>query len=216
MAPSVVSAGDSKEKHNGDYAIMIVDQNGRVSAPAPPAPAGQTVTVMVGQSGLTFTPSSLTIAVGDTVHWVWAGNNHTVTSGSPCTVDSAYCSTANSNCASSPASNIGTTYDHTFAQAGNYSYFCRIHCNFGMTGTVNVVAPFVSITSVNRALNGHFIISGRTVPNASVTIQGSPDLVTMFTNLVPPTTTATNAGAFQYDDGGAAALQMRFYRATYP
>lgn len=216
VTPSAFSAGDSKDKHHGNHAIMIVDQNGRISAPAPPSPAGQTATVMVGQAGLTFTPNALTIAVGDTVHWVWASNNHTVTSGAPCTADSTYCSPANSNCASSSTSNTGATYDHTFTQAGNYSYFCRIHCSSGMTGTIHVVAPFVSITSVNRASNGHFIISGQTVPNASVTLQASPDLVTMFTNLVPPTTTATNTGAFQYDDGGAATLQMRFYRATYP
>jgi len=35
---------------------------------------------------------------------------------------------------------MGFVYEHTFTVAGTYSYFCHLHCAFGMTGTVNVVS----------------------------------------------------------------------------
>ena len=36
------------------------------------------VTVTVGNGGPVFTPSSVTIQPGDTVHWTWSTNGHTV------------------------------------------------------------------------------------------------------------------------------------------
>ena len=42
-----------------------------------------TIQVQVGAGGAKFTPQSVTINVGDTVEWTWAGNNHSTTSGTP-------------------------------------------------------------------------------------------------------------------------------------
>ena len=37
-----------------------------------------------------------------------------------------------------PLSNMGATYEHTFAHAGTFSYYCSVHFFLGMTGTVTV------------------------------------------------------------------------------
>jgi plastocyanin len=50
--------------------------------PTPTPPAGAVVTVIVGQNGThTFTPSLVTIHVGDTVQWAWQDGPHSTTSG---------------------------------------------------------------------------------------------------------------------------------------
>ena len=212
---TTTSSAHAHPRNPGDRAeITILDREGRVAPSGSRTLAGQTVSVMVGQSGLTFTPSAVSITAGDTVHWVFATTGHTVTSGAPCTVDSSYCSPSNVNCSIAATSPAGATFDHTFSQAGTYSYFCRIHCGSGMRGTVTVAAPFVTILSVTRAANGHFIVTGQTLPNLTIHFESSPDLVTAFGNGVA--VTANGTGAFQYDDAGATSLTMRFYRATYP
>ena len=193
-------------------AITILDQNGRVSPAAPASPSGNTVDVTVAPNfSLTFSPSTVNILVGDTVHWTWAAGGHTVTSGSPCTVDSAYCSPNDTNCSTAGTSNTGATYSHTFNQAGTFSYFCRIHCSFGMTGAVNVTAPFVMISSITHDANG-FTITGLTTPNTTVTIQASPDLITMFGSV--GTKMSNASGAFTFTD--MTSDVRRFYRVTYP
>ena len=73
--------------------------------------------------GDAFTPSSLTVKVGDTVTWINNDNHdHTVTSDN---------GTFNSG-------NIanGSTFSFTFNTAGTYSYNCSIHTS--MTGTIVV------------------------------------------------------------------------------
>jgi plastocyanin len=125
----------------------------------------------------TFSPNPATIVIGDTVRWTWAGSNHTLTSGSNCVTDSGYCSRNDTNCPAAPAYNANTTYSHTFTQAGTFPYFCRVHCGFSMTGTVNVVSPFITVVSVVRDGNG-FSITGQTAPDTTLTVQSSPDLMT--------------------------------------
>ena len=126
---------------NAATAITIVDQNGRPVPNAPPSPTSQIFDVTVGPSGmLQFSPSTVTISVGDTVRWTWGSSNHSVTSGTPCTVDGQFCSPNDTNCSAGTLSNMGFVYEHTFTVAGTYSYFCHLHCSLGMTGTVNVVS----------------------------------------------------------------------------
>jgi plastocyanin len=98
-----------------------------------------TFTVTVGANGQhAYSPRTLTIAVGDTVHWVWAASNHSVTSGVPGMPDGTFCSPNDTNCAGGPTSSVGATYDHTFRTAGTFSYYCLIHGVDGMTGAVTV------------------------------------------------------------------------------
>jgi plastocyanin len=117
-----------------------------------PVQASQTWDVAVGPNGtLTFSPSTVNIAVGDTVRWTWASSGHTVTSGiycpacvppnGPCYADNKFCSPNDINCGSGITSNSGTVYSHTFSQPGTFPYFCAVHCSSGMLGTVNVCTP---------------------------------------------------------------------------
>ena len=99
----------------------------------------QTHTVMVGQGvALVFTPANLTIHVGDTVRWVWGSGGHSVVSGTDGNADNRFCSPSDSGCANPPLSNQGATYEHTFAAAGTFPYYCSVHFSLGMTGTIKV------------------------------------------------------------------------------
>lgn len=74
--------------------------------------------------GLSFSPSNITITVGQKVTWTNNDNiSHTVTS-----TNSAFTSSGNL----SP----GASYEFTFNTAGSYPYHCSIHP--AMTGTVTV------------------------------------------------------------------------------
>jgi plastocyanin len=128
----------TQQKKPRAYVIHIVDQNGRPAISGVPS-GGQIFDVAVGQGGLTFDPNELNISVGDTVRWTWFSNNHSVTSGPDCAVDSQFCSPDDTNCPAGTLSNTGTVYQHTFAEPGTYSYFCFTHCALGMTGVVNVL-----------------------------------------------------------------------------
>jgi len=99
----------------------------------------QTHTVMVGSGGaLTFAPAELTIHVGDTVRWVWGSSGHSVVSGTNGNTDNQFCSPSNTGCDNPPLSSNGTTYEHTFMQAGTFPYYCSVHFSLGMTGTITV------------------------------------------------------------------------------
>jgi len=87
-----------------------------------------------------FSPSDLTINVGDTVRWTNpTGTPHTSTSGTGCAHNStgvAWDSGTLSN---------GGQFSFTFDQPGAYPYFCTFHCSLGMTGTITVNAASSTI-----------------------------------------------------------------------
>lgn len=88
-------------------------------------PLGSAATHSIDISGFAFSPSSITIAPGDSVTWTnHDGVTHTVTGG-------------NGSWGSGSLTN-GATYTHTFDEVGDYSYHCSIHTY--MTGTVHVTA----------------------------------------------------------------------------
>ena len=71
-----------------------------------------------------FSPSTLTVNVGDTIIWTNKDSTqHTVTSDSGNELNSQYLSN-------------GNTYSHTFTQTGTYKYHCRPHPY--MKGTIVV------------------------------------------------------------------------------
>jgi len=99
-----------------------------------------TVPVSVGGASNVFTPADVTIEVGDTVHWDWAGGLHNVESGVGGVHDVNFRS-------GNPTSNTSTTYDVTFHSAflaampmpgAVYPYYCSLHEAFGMVGSVTV------------------------------------------------------------------------------
>ena len=93
---------------------------------------GATFDVIVGP-GFSFNPSSVTIAPGDTVRWVWQGAAHTSTSNTntgPEVWDSGILSSG--------------TFSHTFATPGDWPYYCSLHSSPGgtvMNAVVHVAAP---------------------------------------------------------------------------
>ena len=76
----------------------------------------------VSLDGFAFSPSTLTISIGETVTWTLTNGTHTVVSD-----DGAW--------QSGPLS-IGGTFTHQFDAAGTFGYKCGIHS--GMTGTIIV------------------------------------------------------------------------------
>jgi plastocyanin len=147
------NAGEMKERPASR--IVVVDANGREVPSGHPSSVSQIFDVTVGPSGqLVFSPSMLSIQVGDTVRWTWGSPGHSVTSGTSCTADSEYCSPADMNCAAGTLSGTGTMYQHTFTAAGSYTYFCFVHCSRGMIGTINVTAPLQLMTAVSRKIHG--------------------------------------------------------------
>lgn len=86
-------------------------------------------TIEVKVENFNFKPAQITIKPGDTVHWRWAGSGHSTTSGANCTENKTW----NSGVISS-----GSEFSHTFTVPGDYPYFCKPHCAFGMTGRITV------------------------------------------------------------------------------
>src|SRR4051812_36798616 len=73
-------------------------------------------TVTVHIVNFAFNPSTVTIQVGDTVHWAWDASGHTTTSvaGIAERWDSGL-------------HNAGSTFDHTFTNTGSFQYYCMPH-----------------------------------------------------------------------------------------
>jgi plastocyanin len=80
------SAASTGEKRIAS-GIRIVDQHGRQVSSGKRLAGSQVFDVAVGPTGdkLRFVPDTLNIAVGDTVRWTWGSDDHSVTSGTPCT-----------------------------------------------------------------------------------------------------------------------------------
>ncbi len=105
--------------------------------------------IVVTQVGVSFSPSTVSAAVGDTIRWNWGGQGHTVTSGSNCEGDGMFDGDLTSGSPSFewivPASVAGSAVD----------YFCAPHCFFFMTGTINVAAAGPA-----GDINGDRIVNG--------------------------------------------------------
>jgi plastocyanin len=84
----------------------------------------------VAIASFTFTPDSLSILVGDTVHWVLNNGIHSTTSGTNGVPDGKW----DSDLMSSP----GDTFNHVFSQPGPNPYFCTLHWSMGMVGVIVV------------------------------------------------------------------------------
>lgn len=92
----------------------------------PPPPPPDSNTVLIQSSS--FNPGTRTITAGTKVTWRNNDNiPHTVTSGTPGNSSGVF---------DSGSMAPGETFEHTFTQAGTFSYFCSIHT--GMTASIVV------------------------------------------------------------------------------
>jgi plastocyanin len=184
-----------QQRQTSVHTIHVVDQNGQPAVSGVRSPGGQIFDVQVGP-GFTFNPSEVNISEGDTVRWTWANGGHSVTSGDPCTPDGEFCSPDNMNCDQGILSGQGTVYEHTFNQAGTFSYFCFSHCALGMTGVVNVAAgPTPTPTSTPSATptpTATPSVTPSVTPTPSLT--PSPTVTPTVTPTATPTASPTPSG----------------------
>lgn len=122
----------------------------------------------VSVSSNVFTPSSLTIEVGDIVEWTNMGGVHNA-NGSTATFPS---NPEGFN--SGPASGTAWTYSFTFNTVGDYDYQCDPHVTLGMVGTITV--NDVQTTPVNDLIcdASTIVVDGDavTVDNTDATFSG--------------------------------------------
>ena len=85
----------------------------------------------VNVSNDVFTPSTITITLGDTVTWKWISGAHTTTSDS----------TTGMNTWDSPIDVNHQIFSFVITSPGLHAYHCKFHESLGMTGTINVVEP---------------------------------------------------------------------------
>jgi plastocyanin len=104
------------------------------AAPAAPPPSSTSATdpatIEVKVIGHEFDPQEVHIKANQSVRWVWVSGDHNVVSGAGCTPDGTFTSGA--------ATSAPKTFEHSFASAGTFPYFCDPHCSIGMVGKVIV------------------------------------------------------------------------------
>jgi len=136
--------------------------------------AAQT-TVDVTASGGTFTPTDVTIDVGDTVRWTNTSGNHNV-NGTTVTFPTNPESFGN-------ALDTGWVYTYVFTTAGTYDYQCDLHEAFGMTGTVTVVST--SDIGSDLATSNNVVSNIYPIPSSEfVVIELTQELLSANTKLI--------------------------------
>lgn len=88
-----------------------------------------------GSAVLMFSPSSVTINVGDTVTFTNAGGTHNVAADDGSFRCAEGCDATGGN---GDPNNDNWTSTVTFNQAGTFGYHCEVHGTMGMTGTIVV------------------------------------------------------------------------------
>lgn len=140
------------------------------------APAFGDQTVQVGP-GMVFSPSTVTVAPGEAVHWEFQ-ETHTTTSDSQSgaeTWDSGLLSTG--------------TFSHTFNASGTYPYYCSLHSFPGgtlMNGVVVVSGAGTTPTPIETPTG-----PATATPTPTATPSPPPPTVTA---TVPPATATPIAG----------------------
>jgi len=93
--------------------------------------------VRVNLSGMSFTPSAVTVNQGDHIVWVWQGGTHSVTSGTDgsSTGDGIF----NSGTVPTGTAGANSAFSWKFDQLGTTPYYCVVHFP-DMAGTITVQA----------------------------------------------------------------------------
>ena len=127
------------EPSSGDEANIVIYATGRedplfealFAIPRRPSGSdngGGPTTVVVsfgGALGNNYSPSSITVNVGDTVEWRGDFSIH------PLVSDNGLWGTEGG----------GSTFSFTFNSPGTFDYHCQVHQALGMTGDVTVIGP---------------------------------------------------------------------------
>src|SRR6516165_228289 len=100
-------------------------------------------TIVVSVQDDFFSPKDAFVVAGDTVRWVVNQGFHTTTS--------------STGLWDSGGLGVGSTFEHTFNNPGDFAYICTIHfacCN--MSGTVHVTAPALPDLTIAKSHMGNF------------------------------------------------------------
>jgi nitrite reductase (NO-forming) len=97
---------------------------------------GMEISIVKGATTLSntaFSPNHIKIKVGSTINWINKDNTiHTVTSGKPNSPEAGQLFDSGLTSLITPSK----SFSHKFIEAGEFSYFCRLHPN--MVGTIEV------------------------------------------------------------------------------
>ena len=133
LAVSVTGCDDDSGGAPGTDLSVTADLSKTTDGASTDLRAPTTASVTVGPGGaISYSPATVTIAVGGTVTWTWAAGPHSVTSGT-CTAKTC---TPDAKFDSGTPQSTGT-FEHTFATAGDYPYYCTVH-TVSMKGMVHV------------------------------------------------------------------------------
>jgi plastocyanin len=122
------------------------------------AHAATTVEVAVGGGGLSFSPETVTINVGDSVKFTNAGGSHNVRADNNSFRCARGCDDSGGN---GSVSGTAWTFTRTFNTAGTIAYYCEAHGapgGIGMAGRiiVNDVAPPPPKQNINAGISGNW------------------------------------------------------------
>ena|GEM_PF-560889 len=95
---------------------------------------------VITQNGFSFSPSSLTVSIGDTIRWQWTAGSHTTTSISVPDGAQSW---------NNPLNSSSVSFDYKIEVAGDYSYVCTPHQGLGMAGSFTALG----FTSLNENIS---------------------------------------------------------------
>jgi plastocyanin len=121
LSPITESAGGDSSR--GSVGVPAAAPSADTSGASAKAHKSASASVTMGD--LFFSPTSVSIAVGDTVTWHNTGQ-------------APHNATADDGSFKTPTINNGESASHTFTQAGTFSYICTIHPQ--MKGTIRVLS----------------------------------------------------------------------------
>ncbi len=120
-ATCVCGCQGMQEQHGGNRDVL---ESGQIeTAPSDLAKTKMDAPRQVAIDNFSFSPAEITVPVGEKVVWV----NHD---------DVPHTVVSNSRLFASKAMDTDDKYEHVFAAAGTYPYFCSVHPH--MTGTIFV------------------------------------------------------------------------------
>lgn len=136
-------------------------------------------TVTVAAVNFEFQPESRTVMAGDVVRWTFAGEPHTVTSGTSGAPDGGF---------DSGIKDPGGSFQLTFDSAGTFRYFCQIHPE-QMVGTIVVSVGTTPAPTVRPTVRPTPSPTPKPTPKPTA----RPTVKPTATPTVRPTTTPTAA-----------------------
>ena len=132
--------------------------------------------VIINSVNNSFTPSSLTINIGDTVVWSNDGGFHNVNGDL-----STFSSNPDGTIFSGSANNSWSVYEWVCTTAGSYDYQCDPHAGMGMVGTIIAnLTPTNSIYDIVSNSNDHTTLKVAIDSCALDVVLSDPGSLTLF------------------------------------